>query len=217
MRQARCLYPQEQRSVLEDQSERAIQQKRAAVSVDKKSAKPMKGPFLEWEDQMIREHVEKYGPHHWPILAKEIKSRNAKQCRERWANHLDPSVTKTKWTEEEDLLIFQKYQDFGPKWAFISHFLPGRTDNSVKNRWHASISKRTVVGNDGKLTLVGQSSSCRGNQNHNNVNVIDSPEIISTPESPEPVKRKFVFPSLVEAFPFVMLDNSFPFNLVISE
>ena len=213
MRQAKCVYPDEERQGDEKQR-MSVRMRNRGESSRQRTTTPMKGPFLEWEDDMIRKHVEKYGPHHWPVLANEIKSRNAKQCRERWANHLDPSITKTKWTEEEDLIIFQKYQDFGPKWAFISHFLPGRTDNSVKNRWHASISKRTVRGKDGKLSLLGvQNASARANQNQNNNNTIESPEIRG--ESPEPIQRRFVFPSLTEAFPFVILDNSFPFNLAI--
>lgn len=159
---------------------------------------PMKGPFLEWEDRMIREHVQKFGPHRWPLLAKEMKSRNAKQCRERWSNHLDPKVSKAKWTDEEDNIIFEKFKEFGPKWALISHFLNGRTDNSVKNRWHASISKRTTRLADGSLTI---------NKTEHSENALSSPEI--EPVKEKPVKR-IVFPSLAEAFPFITLDARFP-------
>lgn len=35
-----------------------------------------------------------------------IKGRLGKQCRERWFNHLDPSVKKTEWTSHEDEILF---------------------------------------------------------------------------------------------------------------
>jgi hypothetical protein len=46
------------------------------------------------------------------------------------------------WTTAEDELIFNKFQEVGPKWVQISAFLPGRTGNDVKNRWHKHISRR---------------------------------------------------------------------------
>jgi hypothetical protein len=34
----------------------------------------------------------------------------------------------------QDAIIFEKHREFGNQWALISAFLPGRTDNLVKNR-----------------------------------------------------------------------------------
>ena len=73
----------------------------------------------------------------WTIIANEIDGRTAKQCRERWCNHLDPSIIKGKWTEEEDALIVQSQKKMGNKWQKISKMLLGRTETAVKSRWIA--------------------------------------------------------------------------------
>ena len=73
----------------------------------------------------------------WTIIADKIDGRTAKQCRERWCNHLDPSIIKGDWTAEEDELIVQKQKEMGNKWSKISKMLLGRTENAVKVRWKA--------------------------------------------------------------------------------
>jgi len=71
--------------------------------------------------------------------------RLGKQCRERWYNHLSPDVRKDPWSEEEDKIIIESQQKYGPKWTTISSFLKGRTPNSIKNRWNSTL-KKTING-----------------------------------------------------------------------
>ena len=99
----------------------------------------IKGPWTDEEDQKLKNWVSQEGPNKWSDCAKIIPGRNCKQCRERWFNHLAPGVKKGGWSLDEDATIFNIFHAFGPKWAFISKFLPGRTENSIKNRFYSTL------------------------------------------------------------------------------
>lgn len=60
------------------------------------------------------------------VSAKLIGLRTGKQCRERWFNHLHPSLKKSPWTEEEDQILIDSQQMLGNTWTKISQNLPGR-------------------------------------------------------------------------------------------
>lgn len=75
----------------------------------------------------------------WSEATKEIPGRSGKQIRERWFNILNPNINKGKWTEEEEKLLFQLYQKYGPKWcSLVTHF-ENRTENSIKNRFYSTL------------------------------------------------------------------------------
>jgi hypothetical protein len=70
-----------------------------------------------------------------------LPGRIGKQCRERWVNALDPSVDREPWTPEEDALLLKLHEQFGNHWMKISEAMPNRSDNSIKKRWHSTLSK----------------------------------------------------------------------------
>jgi hypothetical protein len=114
----------------------------------------IKGSFLEDEDDRIIEFVRQHGEGNWRGITQLIPNRTPKQCRERWIHHLSPGVRKEPWTDVEDALIFDLYLSFGGQWSTIARALPGRTDNSVKNRFNSSLSKRMEFDETGKMVLL---------------------------------------------------------------
>lgn len=90
--------------------------------------------FLPEEDEKLRELVAKYGKS-WNDIAKRLPGRNVRQCRERWKHYLSSDRAKSPWSNEEDILLFQKFMELGPKWTKIAKFFDNRTDIQIKTRW----------------------------------------------------------------------------------
>jgi hypothetical protein len=102
----------------------------------------VKGSWTRDEDETIIHFVQENGTKDWTKLSLLLPGRIGKQCRERWRNHLDPDVNRTPWTDQEDTILIDMVEKMGSKWVKMTEFLPGRSDNAIKNRWNSTLKKR---------------------------------------------------------------------------
>jgi hypothetical protein len=87
------------------------------------SGRFVKCKFTREEDARLLFLVNTHGGLDWNQIASLMETRNARQCRERYKNYLDPNLRQDEWTVEEDELIQRKYLEFGPKWNKMARFL----------------------------------------------------------------------------------------------
>lgn len=91
------------------------------------------------------------------IIAASMDNRTGKQCRERYFNHLQPNIKKGNWTDDEDQTIVTMQAKIGNQWSAMTKYLPGRTDNAIKNRWHAIV-KAQQAQQDQNSDYIGSES-----------------------------------------------------------
>lgn len=95
-----------------------------------------KNKWTPEEDTLLDSATKIYGTENWRRVATLVPGRSGKQCRERWLGHMSPDLVREDWLPEEDLVLLQKQQEVGNKWAKIKESLPGRSTTAVKNRWN---------------------------------------------------------------------------------
>ena len=73
----------------------------------------------------------------WSTVKQSVPGRTDVQCRERWVNILDPSLSASPFTAEEDKNLLEMVQLYGSgNWSKISIEMGRRrTDNQLWRRW----------------------------------------------------------------------------------
>ena len=91
--------------------------------------------FTVSEDEQLKQLVKENGLYCWERVAREMKTRTPRQCKERYVYYLDPSINKSPYTLEEDLKLLKEVEEKGKRWSSMTINFSGRTQYSLKNRW----------------------------------------------------------------------------------
>ncbi|CAN4125920.1 unnamed protein product [Withania somnifera] len=139
-----------------------------------------KGPWKEEEDEVLIKHVNKYGPRDWSFIrSKGLLQRTGKSCRLRWVNKLRPNLKNgVKFSAEEERTVIELQAQFGNRWARIATYMPGRTDNDVKNFWSSRQKRLAKI----LRTSVPQPSKPQKNLHTEAVPSLEAPKLNSLAE-----------------------------------
>jgi hypothetical protein len=101
----------------------------------------VKGHWTADEDRVIVDCINR-GITKWSEIASYIPGRIGKQCRERWSNHLAPTLNRSPFSPEEDAILENAVAKLGTRWIEVARRLPGRSENACKNRFNSTMRRR---------------------------------------------------------------------------
>jgi hypothetical protein len=110
--------------------------------------------FSNIEDKFLIEFVKEHGSSDWKKISDLMGNRTPRQCKDRWNHYLNPNLKTSYWIQDEDDLLIEKVNQYGPRWIFLSQFFQGRTDTMCKNRWkllNRKIQKNFKLKNPSKI------------------------------------------------------------------
>lgn len=126
-----------------------------------------RGRWTFGEDQLLKQAVKPFIDSgatriNWSTVKLSVPGRTDVQCRERWVNVLDPVLSASPFTPEEDKRLLELVQLYGSgNWSKISLELgKRRTDNQLWRRWK-QISKGKKRVNAAKKATVTKTKTKR--------------------------------------------------------
>ena len=92
--------------------------------------------FTREEDDRLRQLVHEFGESSWDEVSARMKTRNMRQCHDRWVYFLSPKINNNPWTVEEDMRLIRLTEELQGRWVRIAKKFRGRNDTQIKNRWN---------------------------------------------------------------------------------
>ena len=124
--------------------------KKIMVNDDGKDIKVRSRSWSQEEDDLVQVLVSQVGPKKWALIANQLSGKTQKQAYARWRDYLQPGLTSRPWTRWEENHLLDCQAHIGNQWAILARFMPGRSPNAIKNRFHAT--KRKMERQTGTFT-----------------------------------------------------------------
>jgi hypothetical protein len=89
------------------------------------------------EDVRLLAGVHKFGADNWSTIARFVGSnRTRSQCSQRWQRGLDPRISRSHWTKQEETTLMELVAKYGTKsWTVVSRELRNRSDVQCRYRY----------------------------------------------------------------------------------
>ncbi|OHT13443.1 Myb-like DNA-binding domain containing protein [Tritrichomonas foetus] len=130
---------------------KAVQQKPAnpippAGAAPKLQIALMRKKSRQWtpeEDQRLIDAINSKGTDNWSNIAKIVgEGRTQAQCSQRWHRVLDPKISKSNWSREEEECLIGLVNHFGTKaWTKIAAKMGNRSDVQCRFRYRFLLKK----------------------------------------------------------------------------
>lgn len=120
-----------------------------------------------------------YNPQQFQALPKRDLNQE-KINRMNRINRMKANTKQTKWTQEEEELLEQKFEELGPHWSRMKYYFPGRTDVNLKNHWSSMMNRKKKEEVMKKISQSEPSeieSTSTTEENYENNNAYDQKEI----------------------------------------
>ncbi|AWU73872.1 hypothetical protein CAS74_001675 [Pichia kudriavzevii] len=140
------------------------------------------GMWTNVEDEILKAAIAKYGLNQWSRVSSLLTRKNAKQCKLRWNEWLDPRIKKLDWSPDEDKQLLNLAKLRPNQWTSIAMFLK-RTANQCIERYQELLTGHLGDGEGEGAFLVGnvESGEAKGTSAFSGLNL--NPE--SKPARPD--------------------------------
>lgn len=91
--------------------------------------------FSVMNDKKLVSLVKTYGTDQWNKIAQILTNKTPKQCKDRWNNYLNPTFKHKSWTLDDDQILIDLYNKYGPKWTVLSKAVGTRSASEMRYRY----------------------------------------------------------------------------------
>lgn len=105
-----------------------------------------------YEDQRLLSGIYHHGIENWTAISKFVgNGRNRSQCSQRWYRGLDPTISKDKWSKEEESRLCTLIDTYGDKsWTHIATMMGNRTDVQCRYKYKQILKEKAGDGHQKK-------------------------------------------------------------------